>query len=135
MASIEQPPVKAKPFVDTDVLFSIRPELLNDSYIYIHGYVQTQAQEMLIRIWPSTFLVGKNAAERAQLIHAENITFAPVWTIVPDKLRYSFLLIFSALPKTCRVFDLVEEIPQPGGFFIPNIARNDTDVYHVNFDD
>lgn len=133
MSSIEQPPVKAKPFVDTDVLFSIRPELLNDSYIYIHGYVQPQTHEMLIRIWPSTFLVGQKAGERAQLIHAENITFAPVWTLVEQKQRYNFLLIFSALPKACRVFDLVEEIPQPGGFLIPNISRNDTDVYHVNF--
>jgi len=134
LTGIEQPPVKARPFVDTDLLFSIRPELLNDSYIYIHGHVHQQAQEMLIRIWHSTYLMGKGVGEKSELIHAENITYAPVWTIVPQKLKYNFLLIFAALPKACRVFDLVEQIPQPGGFFIPNIIRNDTDVYHVNFD-
>ncbi len=131
MASTEQPPVKAKPFVDTAVLFSIRPELLNDSYIYLHGHVPQQAQEMLIRIWQSTYLIGKAAGEKSAIIHAENITYAPVWTLVPKNLAYSFLLIFQALPKNCAVFDLVEQIPQPGGFFIPNIIRNETDVYHV----
>jgi hypothetical protein len=30
------------------------------------------------------------------------------------------------------VFDLVEEIPQPGGFVIKNIRRNETDVYHID---
>lgn len=134
MASIEHLPVKAKPFVDTDILLSIHPELLNDAFIYVHGHVKPQANEMLIRIWQSTYLIGKEAGERAELIHAENITYAPLWTIVPDKLQFNFLLIFSALPKTCRVFDLVEQIPQPGGFFIPNIRRNQTDIYHVSFD-
>jgi hypothetical protein len=35
------------------------------------------------------------------------------------------------LPKKCTVFDLIEEIPEPGGFYIPNIQRNNSDVYHL----
>lgn len=129
---IAEPPVKAKPLVDTDVLFSIRPELLNDSYMYVHCHVRHTSQEMLIRIWKTTFLIDVNTGNKVGLIHAENITFAPVWTIVPQHFNYTFLLIFSGLPKSCRVFNLVEEIDQPGGFFVPDIVRNETDVYHID---
>lgn len=132
MGSIEIPPVIAKPTVDTDVLFSIHPELLNDSYMYVHGHVKHTAQEMLIRIWQTTFLIGKACDGKANLVHAENITYAPVWTLVPRNYEYVFLLIFTGLPKSCRSFDLVEEIPQPGGFFVSNIGRNETDVYHID---
>ena len=77
LASTEHPPVKAKPFVDADSLFSIHPELLNDAFIYVHGHVKPHANETLIRIWQSTYLIGKEAGERAELIHAENITYFP----------------------------------------------------------
>ncbi len=132
IAVTEEPPVTAKPFIDTDVLFSIHPELLNDAYIYVHCHVPRSAAEMLIRIWRTTFLVDRAGGHRAGLVHAENITYAPLWTLVPLKLDYSFLLIFSSLPKNCRQFDLIEELPQPGGFFIPGIVRNDRDVYHIS---
>ena len=129
---IETPPVKAKPTVDTDLLFSIKPELLNDAYMYVHCYMRHTAQEMLIRIWQSTFLVGQNGDGKAGLVHAENITYAPVWTIVPQNFNYHFLLIFSGLPKSCGIFDLVEQIPQPGGFYVPDIVRTETDVYRID---
>jgi hypothetical protein len=131
---IEQPPVKAKPAVDTDVLFSVHPELLNESYVYVHCHVSAAVQELLIRIWRTTFLIDKNSGVRSGLVHAENITYAPVWTLVPKTFSYSFLLIFFGLPKSCKAFDLVEEINQPGGFFVPHILRNDTDVYHIDLD-
>jgi hypothetical protein len=28
----------------------------------------------------------------------------------------------------------VEEIAQPGGFFVRDIRRNETDVYHIDID-
>ncbi len=129
---IETPPVKAKPSVDTDILFSIHPELLNDSYIYIHTHVKQMPEELLIRIWKSTFLIGKNVPCRSALIHAENITYAPVWTIVPKNFPYHFLLIFGGLQKDCSVFDVVEQIPEPRGFYFGNVQRNETDVYHLD---
>jgi hypothetical protein len=57
---------------------------------------------------------------------------APVWTQIPDGREYAFLLIFSGLPKSCKQFDLVEEIAEPGGFLVRNISRNDTDVYQID---
>lgn len=130
--SITEPPVRARPSIDTDVLFAIHPEWLHDSYVYVHAHMNETDQEMLVRIWKSTFLLDKSSGNKSALVHAENITFAPVWTIVPKDFSYTFLLIFHALPKSCTVFDLVEQIPQPGGFYIPDIMRNKSDVYHLN---
>ena len=129
---IQEPPVKTKPEIDVEILTSISPEVLEDSFVYVHCYFDNLGEEMLIRIWRSTFLIDKSSASRSSLLHAENVTFAPVWTVVPGNIMFHFLLIFSGLPKSCTHFDLKEEIPQPGGFFVSNIVRNEMDVYHVN---
>lgn len=86
---------------------------------------------MLIRIWKTTFLVDKSSSHRSKLVHAENISYAPQWTVIPENKLFQFLLIFEALPKGCELFDLLEDIPQPGGFFVDSIMRNKKDVYHV----
>jgi len=131
VATIETVPVKAKPGFNPEELFSLRPDLLNEAYVYVHCHVSRSAQEVLIRIWKSTFLIDQATGTRSALIHAENITYAPVWTLVPANQAYSFLLIFEGLDKTCRIFNLVEDIPQPGGFDVRGIHRNTRDVYHV----
>lgn len=128
------PPVKTTPKVDVDVLAAIETEWLEDAFIYVHCHVPDHWKDMLIRIWRTTFLIDQQSPARAALLHAINITYAPLWTQVPRNGRYSFLLIFEMLPKTCSIFDLMEEIPQPGGFQIHSIVRNQTDVYHVTLD-
>jgi hypothetical protein len=130
--TIKEPPIKAKPSVDMEVLASIHPELMNDSFVYVHCHFMNEWKDMLIRIWRTTFLVDAASSARSQLIHAENISLAPQWTLIPDNQPFTFLLIFSALPKSCKQFDLIEEISQPGGFLVKAIARNETDVYHVD---
>lgn len=131
-AGTTTPGVKSKPETDLDTLTSIDPSTLEDSHVYVHCYFNNTNQDMLIRIWKTTFLVDKASGVKSQLMHAENISIAPTWTQVPVRQSYSFLLIFGGLPKSCKQFDLVEEISQPGGFFIGNISRNQTDVYHVD---
>lgn len=128
---IAEPPVKSKPEVDVEVLTAIDPQTMEDSYVYVHCYFDNPAEGSLIRIWKTTFLVDTQSGSRSALVHAENISFAPQWTLIPDQMLFSFLLIFSALPKSCTQFDLVEEIPQPGGFHVKSIRRNQQDVYHV----
>ncbi len=130
-APIVKEPI-TKPVVETEVLTSIDPGVLEDSHVYVHCYFKNDLDEMLIRVWRSTFLIDKVSGARSELIHAENISFAPQWTIIPGKKTFSFLLIFSALPKDCKVFDLLEDIPQSGGFFVSGIKRNELDVYHVD---
>lgn len=131
-ASIEEAPIIVKPNVDVDILTSIATNLQEDSYIYVHCYFDNLGEEMLIRIWKTTNLIDTTSGTRAQLVHAENISMAPQWTIVPGGFMYHFLLIFSTLPKSCNKFDLVEEIPQPGGFLVKDILRNEKDVYHID---
>lgn len=129
---VEEPPVKAKPTVDIDVLVSIHPELMDDSFVYVHCHYNNRFEGMLMRIWRTTFLIDRASGVPNQLIHAENISYAPQWTLIPDFQPYTFLLIFGGLPKSCTQFDLAEVIPQPGGFFVSNISRNERDVYHVD---
>ncbi len=127
-----EPPVKAKPSVDLDAFALLHPDLMNDAYVYVHCHFDNQWRDTLVRIWKTTYLVDRHSAAKAELVHAENITYAPLWTLIPDRQPFTFLLIFSGLPKSCRIFDLLEQIPTPGGFHVPAIARNESDVYQVD---
>lgn len=80
------------------------------------------------RIWPSTYLIEHGTGKRAKLLTAFNISFAPTWTYNDGK---GFTLIFEGLSKECALFDLVEVIPQAGGFEYKNIVRNNSDVYSI----
>ena len=120
-----------KPAVEVEVLTNIDTSTLDDSFVYVHCNFNNIGMNMLIRIWKTTYLVDSLSTVRSKLLHAENISMAPRWTQIPDGGKYSFLLIFSGLPKSCKQFDLIEEISQPGGFSIQNISRNETDVYHL----
>ena len=123
------PLTKESPSVETVVEEKIVE--LEASHVYVHCYFNNTVKDMLIRIWKTTFLVDKASAHRSKLVHIENISFAPQWTVVPENKMFQFLLIFDALPKGCEMFDLLEDIPQPGGFFVANVMRNKKDVYHV----
>lgn len=92
----------------------------------------TATFEIGIRIWNSTFLIDKKSGNRSRMLHALDITIAPEWMLVPEGSTARFTLIFAPLPKSCEFFDLLEDIPESGGFFIQNIKREKTDVYHVN---
>ena len=107
-------------------------DVREESHVYVHCYYNNTSANLLIRIWKSTFLIDRSSSHRSKLVHVENITYAPAWMPVPPNTLYQFLLIFEALPKECEIFDLLEDIPQPGGFFISSISRNKKDVYHVH---
>jgi hypothetical protein len=107
-------------------------DVLQESHVYVHCYFNNTVKDMLIRIWKTTYLVDRGSGSRSKLIHVENISYAPEWTLVPDKKEFRFLLIFDALPRACVSFDLIEDIPQAGGFHVEGILRNKSDVYHVN---
>ena len=85
----------------------------------------------MIRIWKTTYLYSKDSTHKSKLLHIENVAVAPSWTIVKHGATKRFTLIFSALPKSCKVFDFVEEIKEPLEFTVRNIARNKTDVYTI----
>jgi hypothetical protein len=127
-----EPPGVAQPEKSVDTLLETEVDVQEDSHVYVHCYFNNPGMDMLIRIWRTTYLVDNGSSYRAKLVHAENISFAPQWTMIPDRKSFRFLLIFEGLPKSCVTFNLVEDIPQAGGFFVENIPRNETDVYHVD---
>ncbi len=120
-----------KPDVKIDKLS--RQKLLNqvqeESQVIVHCTYTGSMNRDRIRIWASTFLYAKNLSHRSELIHVENITMYPMWMDVANGQTINFTLIFSGLPKHCKLFDMVENIPEPGGFVFENIVRNNSDVY------
>ncbi len=118
----------------TEVESQVITEVAHESHVYVHVTYPPGQGEMLLRIWRTTFLFDKGSSHESRLVHADNISYAPTWTIVPAGRAHTFLLIFEGLPKECTVFDLVEKIDQPGAFEIRSIRRNKSDVYRVTLD-
>ncbi len=121
-----------KPKISPEILESLQPKVETEKQVIVHCcFPGTPFSDMLIRIWSSTFLIDESLGHKSSLIHHENISLYPYWTEVPAMKDYWFTLVFSGLPKECKSFDLQEVIPQEGGFLVPNIKRNGTDVYKV----
>jgi len=126
-------PVKmADDFPDVLIETERQTVVMERSQIYIHCHFKNGPAESGIRIWKTTYVIDCASGIRGELLHAENITYAPEWTWLSPNKAHSFLLIFAGLPSSCVSFDLVEDIGEPNGFFVGGILRNRTDVYHVN---
>ena len=85
-----------------------------------------------VRIWPSIKLRCRTTGTESKFIHAVGLSPFPTWTRVEPGGAYT--LLFEPLPPDCQSFDLVEEIPQPGGLVVRDIARNGKDVYRLGTD-
>ena len=85
-----------------------------------------------VRIWPSIKLRCRTTGTESKFIHAVGLSPFPTWTRVEPGGAYT--LLFEALPSSCRAFDLIEDIPQPGGLIVEDIARNGKDVYRLGTD-
>ncbi len=119
--------------IDSETSQKLKEEVLEEKQVIVHCSFNCPAGvPQLIRIWKTTFLVDKHSSHRSSLIHHENISLYPYWTVVEGGQQHTFTLIFSGLPSTCTVFDFLEDIPQSGGFHVPSIPRNKMDVYHIN---
>ena len=134
---LEDNDIAVKPVIE--VSNEVKEQLLSkveeEGQVTIHCKVVAEAFPILYRIWDSTYLIDKQSKHRSSLLFSEGITRYPYWTPVPPNTTTYFTLIFSALPKSCKVFDFFEQIPEPGGFYKSNIARTSTDVYHVDLTD
>jgi len=117
--------------ISDEVKQSLLSENVEEGQVVVHVSFSSPTGGDLIRIWPTTFLVPQEGGEKSKLVTKQNISLAPYWTIIKRKGLFRFTLVFSPLPKSCNLFHLWEDIPQPGGFIIKNIRRNETDVYGV----
>jgi hypothetical protein len=102
-----------------------------EGQVIVHVRYQSEGLGEGIRIWPTTYLIPQEGGAKSSLITIEKISLAPLWTMLYHKVDFRFTLIFSPLPKTCKLFHLWEDIDQPGGFLIRNIRRTETDIYEV----
>lgn len=121
--------VKIEHQEDTKLETALQTEVAEEGQTIVHCVC---GQDAAYRIWPSTYLIEYGSNKKAKLITAFNISFYPYWTL--KNQGQQFTLLFEGLSKDCAVFDLIEQIPQEGGFEVKSIVRNQTDVYTVNID-
>jgi hypothetical protein len=121
-----------KPDSQKQLLEFLKSKTLEEKQVIVHClFPATPHWGNLIRIWPTTLLEDLQTGHQSKLVHAENISYFPQWSEVPPMKDFWFTLIFTGLPKECKQFNLKEVIPEEGGFFVPNIPRNATDIYRV----
>ncbi|WP_312768807.1 hypothetical protein [Epilithonimonas sp.] len=124
-----------KPYIADELLEKIRSEIVEEKQVILHCCYKSEFfLEEKIRIWSSIYLVDRQSEHVSKLVHFENISLFPEWTDVPFGKEYWFTLVFSGLPKNCKVFDFIELIPQNNGFFQEGIVRNSSDVYKIKLD-
>ena len=120
--------------IDQDLLEELKALTREEGQVVVHCLYNNLHPlfESQIRIWPSTYLFDKGSPHRSELVHTEHITLAPEWTVVPGFSSWFFTLIFSGLPASCTLFDLIEDCHGgSGAFIVQNIHRNSNDVYYV----
>ncbi len=133
-SNLEKPDIITKPKVEIDesLLAELQTYAQTEGQVIVHCLLySTRSSGTLIRIWPSTYLFDNHSDHRSELVTAENITYHPVWQEVPAGKVAHFTLVFTALPKSCSSFDLIEVIPELNGFTALEIQRNQTDVYFI----
>lgn len=124
---VVKPEIKISP----SLLEKIQTQVHEQGQVIVHFVMRTAYFGMNIRIWPTTYLFDQHSDHRSELVHAENISHYPTWTeVLPGD--HFFTLVFSGLPKSCTIFDLIEECSsEHGSFKVLNIPRNESDVYFV----
>lgn len=123
--------ILTKEIVDPATLVRLAKKVEEQGVVVVHVFFPPQADEYAIRVWKSTYLISRSSSHQSRLLHADNIAIAPSWTEVNSNQAFGFTLYFEAMPSSVVVFDLVEAIPEPGGFLHRNIVRNESDVYSI----
>ncbi len=121
--------------IDEEVRKKLLHNIDEEKQIIVNCIVNGGNDGTAARIWKSTYLVDNVSKQRSVLLHAIGVSHYPTWTRIPPKSTLRFSLIFSPLPKSTKVFDLVEQIPESGGFYFSGLRRNDADVYQVDLTD
>lgn len=123
-----------KPLVDIapEIIEQIRESTQEEGQVIVHCIYNSLTGGDGIRIWPTTYLFDLHSDHVSTLEHIEKISLFPIWTWTRpgDNL---FTLIFSGLPKSCTVFDLIEDCSgSVGAFRVSSIKRTTSDVYYVS---
>lgn len=131
--TIEKPQVQPKIEMDKRTKKQLKADVQEESQVIVHGAVKGSGPGERIRIWKSMCLIPKESKKESKLIHVENVSMYPEWTNIPFGKTFYFTLVFGGLPKNCKIFDLLERIPEPGEMNVLNIKRNTSDIYSIEF--
>lgn len=116
----------AEPVAETEYEFE------EEKQIIVHCRCDSKGHENdKVRIWKTTYLIDKASECRSNLLFAFNISYYPIWDILPLNGSKRFTLVFGPLPKSCKIFDLIEVTNDAGAFVVYGITRNREDVYHI----
>jgi hypothetical protein len=118
--------------IDKKILKEAKRQFQFERQVIVHCSFLPGKYGTTMRIWRSTFLRDQESPHKSKLLNAFNITFFPEWKDIPGGKAAKFILIFSALPRRCKSFDLFEDIPELGGFYSKPLSRNKTDVYFID---
>ncbi len=118
---------------EVDISTELASQVETQAQVIVHCHFLATSPGDGYRIWPTTFLTDQHSGHRSKLLHAENVCYYPHWQFAQKAGWHSFTLIFEPLPSSCTLFDLAEEIPEPGAFKAIGIKRNKSDVYNVEF--
>ena len=113
----------------TKVKNKVKVQLEEEKQVIIHCSI-ADCYGRQMRIWKTTYLVTEDQ-QKIPMVFWQGISLYPKWTDIDTRGNFYFTLIFSGLPSDCKVFSLIEEIPEPGGFDLKNIPRDKKDVYHI----
>ena len=115
-----------RPIFKPQIDFAVAPDPFMEKSVIVHCQMRIGGPA---RMWPSTYLLQEDGT-RKPLLHAWNISSYPEWRYL--KSGGVFTLLFEGLDDSCRMFDLLEDIPEPGGFEVFGIRRNKEDVYRLD---
>ncbi|MSQ79480.1 MAG: hypothetical protein EXR21_07380 [Flavobacteriaceae bacterium] len=130
---IDNTTVKPKIIFDKLTKRTLLKNLCEERQVTVHCSIEAGASDK-IRIWKSTYLYPDNSKRECALVHAINISLYPEWTPIAVGKTAHFTLIFTALPKNCKSFYLLECIPETNMFYAGDIIRNKEDVYWVEIE-
>ncbi len=130
--TLDIPVIKPSVKIDKKLKKKLLPKTEEEGQVIVHCNFKSNKNVAGIRIWMTTYLRPGDSRRKSKLLHAENIAVAPQTTPVKKGITKRFTLIFSSLPKNCKVFDFSEEINDPYKFVVRNIPRNKSDVYTIN---
>ncbi|WP_313115159.1 hypothetical protein [Aequorivita sediminis] len=127
--SVEKKDPKIQIAKEIKKMFSTQTETESQVIVDIDLGPYRDVQRM--RIWNNTYLKCHQTARKSKMLFSENIAVYPNWCFVKPGTIFSFTLIFENLLKECLSFDLVEDIPEMGGFLFNGIKKNNSNVYHL----
>ena len=102
-----------------------------ESQVIVHINYFTGPNAGLLRVWNNTYLECKDSKIKSRLLFSDNIAIYPEWREVDAYTTVNFTLLFENLPKECNSFDLIEDIPEEGGFLFRDIPKNSSNVYSL----